>query len=211
MMEYKICSRCNEIKLTNEFRNKRNQCKKCEKELMVEWRKNNKDYIKEYNRKYFQEHKEEILNNKKEYMYEYRQTEKYKKHKKEYASNNREKSNLQAKERYKKDRTYKLKHNIRVELLRSFKSKGKTKNKHTEELLGCKLDFAYDHLLKTYKENYGIEWNGVEKVHIDHKKPLAQANTENEIIKLCHYTNLQLLKEVDNLKKWKKFNTNLND
>jgi len=47
----------------------------------------------------------------------------------------------------------------------------------------------------------GIEWNGIEKVQIDHIKPLKYAKTEEEVIKLCHYTNLQLLKEKDNLEK----------
>ena len=40
---------------------------------------------------------------------------------------------------------------------------------------------------------------GIEKVHIDHVISLATAKTEEEVIKLCYYTNLQLLKGEDNL------------
>ena len=43
-------------------------------------------------------------------------------------------------------------------------------------------------------ENHG-EW------HIDHKKPLASAKTEEELKKLCHYTNLQPLWALDNIRK----------
>ena len=44
-------------------------------------------------------------------------------------------------------------------------------------------------------------YDNKEKVHIDHIIPLATAKTEEDVIKLCHYTNLQLLKAKDNLKK----------
>ena len=58
-----------------------------------------------------------------------------------------------------------------------------------------------EHLYKTFFANYGYEYDGKEDVHIDHIVPLATANTEEEVIKLCHYTNLQLLKAKDNLEK----------
>ena len=200
-METKICSRCGKEKETNKFRKKRNQCKECEKELITIWRGQNKEHRKEYAKRYFQDHKEEILVKRKEYMYNYRQTTKYKKHKKEYAHKNKDKVNEQMKKRYTNDMIFKLKHNVRVEVLRSFKLKYKQKNKHTEELTGCSLDFLINYLLQTYKTKYGCDWDGIEKIHIDHKKPLVTASTEKEVIQLCHYTNLQLLKAVDNLKK----------
>ena len=64
-------------------------------------------------------------------------------------------------------------------------------------------------MLETYKNNYGIEWDNIEPIHIDHIKPLKYANTEKEIVKLCHYTNLQLLKAQDNLEKANKLNWEL--
>ncbi len=43
-------------------------------------------------------------------------------------------------------------------------------------------------------ENYG-EW------HIDHKKPVSWANSEEELYELNHYTNLQPLWATENLSK----------
>lgn len=37
--------------------------------------------------------------------------------------------------------------------------------------------------------------------HLDHKIPISSAKTEEEIIKLNHYTNFQLLKSDENLRK----------
>ena len=50
-------------------------------------------------------------------------------------------------------------------------------------------------------ENHG-EW------HIDHVVPLASAKTEDEIYKLNHYSNLQPLWKIDNLKKSNKLINN---
>jgi hypothetical protein len=48
-------------------------------------------------------------------------------------------------------------------------------------------------------DNYGV--GGWE---IDHIIPLASAKTEEEVYKLCHYTNLQPLWANENFKKGKK-------
>lgn len=196
----KICKCCNKEQENINFRKNRNECKLCEKEKIKKWRKENKNHIKNYNKNYFQNHKEELKEKRKEYLYEYRQTEKYKKHKKEYANKNKEKTNIQTKIRLQNDYNFKLKHQIRNLLNKCFKRKYK-KSIKTEKILDCDIDYFINHLLKTFKNNYGYEWDDKEPVHIDHIIPLATAQTEEEILKLCHYTNLQLLKATDNLKK----------
>ena len=90
----------------------------------------------------------------------------------------------------------------------SFLRKGIKKEYKCEKILCCDILTFKNYLLQTFKNNYGYEWNGKESVHIDHIIPLDTANTEEEIIKLCHYTNLQLLKAKDNLKKSNKLNFN---
>ena len=46
-----------------------------------------------------------------------------------------------------------------------------------------------------------MNWENRGLWHIDHIIPLATAKTEDEIIRLNHYTNLQPLWAIDNLKK----------
>ena len=79
-------------------------------------------------------------------------------------------------------------------------SRGYPKNTHTYEIIGCDYNTLWEHLKDSWLKNYGTEWNG-EEYHIDHIVPLATARTEQDVIRLCHYTNLQMLKPEDNLEK----------
>ena len=67
-------------------------------------------------------------------------------------------------------------------------------------MIGCTQEQLLEHLHKTWYDNYGTEYNG-EPVHIDHIIPLSSAETEEDMYKLCYYTNLQYLKPEDNLAK----------
>jgi hypothetical protein len=50
-----------------------------------------------------------------------------------------------------------------------------------------------------------MNWDTYGKWHLDHIIPLYEAKTEEEILKLNHYTNLQPLWAEDNLKKNRKY------
>ena len=67
-------------------------------------------------------------------------------------------------------------------------------------MIGCTPEQLLEHLHKTWYDNYGTEYN-CEPVHIDHIIPLSSAETEEDVHKLCHYTNLQYLKPEDNFAK----------
>lgn len=66
-------------------------------------------------------------------------------------------------------------------------------SKRTTELLGCSFEEVKNHLEKQFKDGMTWENRGVYGWHVDHIIPLSSAKTEEDAIKLCHYTNLQPL------------------
>lgn len=105
----------------------------------------------------------------------------------------------------KTDIIFKLKRNLRDLLRKSLKKQGFTKSSHTYEILGI----SYEDCLNYFFENAKLRYPDFDskdflennKYHIDHKIPLSTAKTEEDVIRLCHYTNLQLLTKEDNLAK----------
>lgn len=224
----KVCSKCKVEKPFDKFCKHRiskdglyPSCKDCNKK----YREQNKESIKKYRvdnkesiKKYYQENKEilkEYFKNwltrnkydKKKYDKKYYQENKEKKDKtnKIYRENNREKISKRRNQYYQKrikiDTIYKFKSRIRSLISGSFK-RGKNqfkKNATTENILGCTIEEFIKYISCKFTEgmtleNYG-EW------HLDHIIPLAGATTEEEIIKLNHYTNFQPLWAKDNLSK----------
>jgi hypothetical protein len=99
------------------------------------------------------------------------------------------------------DPTYKLSRNLRTRLNSAIRKHLKTGSAVKD--LGCTIEF-----LKSYLESLwqpGMSWDNYGKYgwHIDHIKPLASFDLTDreELLKACHYTNLQPLWAVDNLKK----------
>jgi hypothetical protein len=113
------------------------------------------------------------------------------------------------KDRLKKDDLYKLtqytRHLIGTSFKRACKGGIKRKNK-TEDILGCSFEELMIHLQNKFTKDMCFENYG--KWHIDHIIPISSAKTEEEIIKLNHYTNFQPLWAVDNLKKSNKLISN---
>jgi 5-methylcytosine-specific restriction endonuclease McrA len=69
-------------------------------------------------------------------------------------------------------------------------------------LVGITPKELKEHLEKQFFQ--GMSWGNYGEWHIDHIIPLSSAKTEDEIYKLCHYTNLQPLWAEDNLRKGNK-------
>lgn len=208
-METKICKKCNVEKSVNDFRIKYEKrfnksylysyCKDCEKQYFKEYSLKNKEKIQEYHKK-----NNKKYNSDKQYHKEY-QKRYYEQHKKEMNQNSVKYKNKKRKQ----DTLYKLKEQIRTLVWLAFNNKGFSKNEKTENILGCTFKELHDYLLQTFKNNYGYDYNFNEDVHIDHIIPLKYAKTKEEIIKLNHYTNLQLLKAKDNIEKGDKLNWKL--
>ena len=104
-------------------------------------------------------------------------------------------------EKYVTNPIYRIRYSVK-ERIRSFlSSRNMQKNNKTFEMVGIKPAELKDYLEKQFQE--GMTWDnyGLYGWHIDHIIPISSANNEEELIKLCHYTNLQPLWAIDNIRK----------
>ena len=150
------------------------------------YRENNKEIIR-IKRKEYKEKNKDILKEKS----------------KIYCSKNRDKINERTRkyhnERCSIDPTYKLKNRIKNLISTSIKKMGYKKNTRTYKILGCTYDEFKLHIESKFEEwmnwdNYG-RYNGEEKYgwDLDHIIPLSSVTTEEDIIRLNHYSNIQPL------------------
>ena len=103
------------------------------------------------------------------------------------------------KNKLKSDSLFKLKSSIRNRINSSLKRGGFNKNSKTSEILGCSFEEFKLHLESLFIEN--MNWDNQGEWHLDHIIPVSFAKTEEEVIKLNHYTNFQPLWAEDNIKK----------
>ena len=130
----------------------------------------------------------------KKYMKKYREINKEEISKKKYADK---------KKKLKEDKVYWLKNQMNNLIYYSFKRKRKyKKTSKATNIFGCDWDSFYDYLLQTFKDNYGYEYNETIDVQVDHIIPLCTAKTIEDVIRLNHISNLQLLTKEDNQKKY---------
>lgn len=197
-METKICSKCKEEKPICDFGKDKTRtnglsylCKKC---LILK------------SKKYKEQNREKVLLSYK--AYRDNNIQKMKLARLEYKKNNHEKISKYRKyysnKRRKESDLVRIMENVRRRTNHFFSYKNIRKKGSIFSILGCSLeDFVY-HLQSQFKD--GMNWSnhGRNGWHIDHIIPLSSAKTEEEIYKLCHYTNLQPLWGKDNQKKGSK-------
>lgn len=99
------------------------------------------------------------------------------------------------------DFVYKFSMDIRNLINGSFKRKNCIKPKKTEEILGCSISEFKEYILNKCPEGVTLENFNRYGYHIDHIIPISKAKSEEDVIKLCHYTNLQPLWYKENLMK----------
>lgn len=76
---------------------------------------------------------------------------------------------------------------------------GYTKKSRSHEILGCDWEFFKLHIERQFLK--GMTWENRSEWHIDHIVPLATAKTEEDVIRLNHFTNLRPIWAKDNLSK----------
>jgi hypothetical protein len=156
----------------------------------------NKKYKKEYNKKYKSENKEKI----KEYNNQYELNNKEKRKEWRLKNKNKLKENRKIYEaERRKDPIYRFKKNIRNLIYKSIIRMDYSKKSKSYDILGCTPDEFRIFIESKFEswmtwEKYG-RYNGELNYgwDIDHIIPLISAKTEEELIILNHYTNLQPL------------------
>ena len=81
----------------------------------------------------------------------------------------------------------------------SIVSNGYTKRARSFKIIGCSFDYLKNHIESLMTK--GMTWDNYGEWHIDHNIPLAAATTEEEILRLNHYTNLKPMWAGDNIRK----------
>lgn len=215
----KVCGKCKVEKPYDEFYNnssrkdgKSSHCKFCQKKYYEknattirlqhkEYRKLNKDKRAESAKLWKEKNRDYILIKRKEYY------ENNKDKRKIYLKENKTKI-LDYYRNYKKNRRaqdpmYRVINNLRTRIYLACKAIQLNKSTSVNKSIGLPLSELKTYIESKFQE--GMTWKNYGKWHIDHIKPLSSATTEEEVIKLNHYTNLQPLWAIDNIKKSNKY------
>jgi hypothetical protein len=107
---------------------------------------------------------------------------------------------------YRNSLHFKIKDNIRKRICEVLKRDGGKKTQRTMKLVGCTVEELKQHIEKQFKP--GMSWEQRNSFHIDHIIPCASFDlTKLSQQKKCfHYTNLQPLYPIENIKKGAKLN-----
>jgi hypothetical protein len=98
------------------------------------------------------------------------------------------------------DVLFALKGRISAGIRTAFNKKSYSKNSRTHTILGCSYEFFLNHITSQFTEGMTVDKLGSE-IHLDHILPISSATTEDEIIRLNHWSNFQPLWAKDNLAK----------
>lgn len=157
-----------------------------------QWRIDNKEKVKNYYR--------DTKNKRAEY-----QKQHYLKNienKKQYYKDNKEKiledRKVYFKKQYHSDSLFKLRCCVRAMINNSFKNKRFRKNSKTQNILGCSFE-EFKQYLELHFESW-MNWDNKSNNivtepntywDVDHIIPISTAQTEEDVVKLNHYTNLR--------------------
>lgn len=223
MILTKICSKCKIKKPLKEFVNNKSNpdgksyyCKICNQKIQKIYKNKNQDKIKKQTKKYYENNKEKeqsrrnlYRENNKEQIKEknklYRETnkERIKEKKKLYRANNKDKIKITRdcyiKIKKETDILFVLKYKIRRTISNIITKNGYTKKSKATDILGCSFIEFKQHLESKFEpwmnwDNHGL-YNGELNYgwDMDHIIPMSSAKTEEDVIRLNHYTNFQPL------------------
>ncbi len=218
----KLCKYCNIERENTDFRESKPgyfslKCKECTRQAKKEFYQLNKERINkvagEYNKKYRKANKDMVKA--KEKAYREKNKERESERLKKYYRENKEtiakrhqsysvKRNAKAIKRIKEDILFKTKERIRNLIYGTFRKKNFYKKGRTADILGCSIPEFKAHLESQFEnwmnwDNYGAyNPNGDRTWNIDHIIPVASAQTEDDIVRLNHHSNLRPLCSKEN-------------
>lgn len=186
-MTTKICKKCQQECLIEDFKYGKSACYPCQKKTSNDWKNKNKETISQYNKNYKEENRDEISEYNKNYNIQNRE-EIQKRSSKNYLN------------RYHTDINFKIAHCLRKRYRHLLK--GILKEKSVLILLGCSCDFLKLWFTYCFEkdmtfENHGKLW------HIDHTIPCSTFNLQEDIekSKCFHWTNLKPMYAIANMSK----------
>lgn len=193
----KVCRLCGKEKAQSRFsRCKKTkdglkyECKDCRKKELKAWRLQNPDKNKAVNDKWRIENKDRCDETRRRRVAADPAKEAHRK--KEFNKNNPQYNSEYKRQRKQNDPLFYLRNIISSRIRNDLVNGGYSENKTTELLLGCSYEQLLAHLgLSSLDPAY----------HIDHICPVSQAKDSDELIKLQHFSNLQLLSPSENVKK----------
>lgn len=106
---------------------------------------------------------------------------------------------ISAKREYMKDPLFRLKESVRARVNKALKSRNHRKTSTTFDMIGCDPAHLALHIESQFPA--GMTWGNRSKWHVDHKVPLSIARSKEELVLLCHYSNLQPLWSEENMAK----------
>lgn len=207
----KICNGCKKLQSIYNFSGCRknadgfnHKCRDCDKARYFRDKEKNKEKMVLYGKEYWKNNKD-FVNIRREARKEERVE-----YDREYHIKNKDKKRTQKgilfKRKMKEDIQFRLATNLRYRLYQAIKNEYKAGSAVRD--LGCSIEF-----LKQYLENKFESWmnwnnwgNGENKWNIDHITPLSSFDLQDrdEFLKAVHYSNLQPLRAVDNIRKGNK-------
>lgn len=222
MKQCKTCGQCKPHNLFYRDKSKpdglHSQCKECRLAKVSEYRSKNKAILAEKSKLYRSENisacreRERLYSKNNRAAASERSKEFHKKNpskakeynkrylqKPEIIEIRRENSKIRARRLQAESPIYVLKKNMRSRLHAALRGIGKKKTSKTFECIGCTPSELMEHLSKQMK--HGMSWDNYGEWHVDHIIPLASASDEDDMTKLCHYSNLQPLWALENIKK----------
>jgi len=206
---HKYCAKCKSAKKEVEFYKSQHSCIPCSKTKKGQWIDKNPSYFQDYR----DSHKEQQKRSHADWLL--RNKEKKNAQNREWYYNNKEKKMAQNK-KWRKEKSitnpsFRIAKNLRQRVSRVVKKV--YKSAPTLSLLGCSLEELTKHFESLFTE--GMSWDNYgnpngdhsNSWHIDHIKPcsLFDLTQEEEQRKCFHYSNLQPLWGIDNMKKSNKF------